>query len=346
MDFERHIVPVLLALAGVLAVTLAADCGSPVPALALFSRPERSEGFWFLAHWGLFIALVAALIDDENKRRSLFGAYVIGSGCVSLIGIASYATYALAGNGFKQEFSTLGNPVWLGQYAGLCACLCLFMWERAKRRQVYEVVGALNILMVFLCQGRGAAIAMVSAVLFVGWRTLSRRGAFVSGGAVALVLIGIPTMTLIPRVRRFDHIGFSDPRFAIWRVALKAIWDRPWLGWGQDGFLLAGGAQFPADRAHNLFLDWLIVGGVAGLVAWSALFAVVIWAIHRAFRGIERTALYAFLLVYFATNMTLFDTISTYALLGAVIGAVAASKPIYGGVKSKIWYYDPRFSHR
>ena len=65
----------------------------------------------------------------------------------------------------------------------------------------------------------------------------------------------------------------TKSRFQIWGMAIEGFKENPLLGWGQDNFNLVFNKYYDSrlydqepffDRAHNVFLDWLIAGGIVG----------------------------------------------------------------------------------
>lgn len=323
--------PILFALGAVLIVMAVADVMAPIPFMAFLSRYERMEGYVCLAHVAAFIFVAASVLDSEKLRRRFLGAHVIASAGVGIMGLFSYGSYVLAGRATAPVYSTLGNQVFLGQYAALTCCFAAYLMVEAtpRARRWLLAALALNMAMVFLSQGRMAALALLLGgavgVLTIGSHAHRRLllGATV-GAAVLLVLVPM-TIQAVPRIHRFIDPDFpNDPRLIIWRVAVQAIWARPWFGWGQEGLLVGGGYVHASDRAHNLVLDWLVAGGVFGGAAFAWLLLALRSGIKTVFAGAERAALYAFLAVYIATDMVLFDTLTTYIALGTVLAITVA----------------------
>ena len=63
-------------------------------------------------------------------------------------------------------------------------------------------------------------------------------------------------------------------------MAIKGFIEKPILGWGQEGFNFVFNKYYDPrmytqepwfDRAHNTYLDWLIVGGALGLLSYLAI---------------------------------------------------------------------------
>lgn len=322
--------PILFAFAGVLVVLVIADAQSPVPMLAFYSRNERMEGFVAFVHLGVFLFLLTALLDTDSLQRRFLAAQVMGSVGVGVVGLLSYATYAVGTRPDTQIFSTLGNPVFLGQYAALMFWVCAWLAFGAagRWRAFFYAAAGLNFAMVYLSQSRGAALALIAAAVVATWTAGSRRAAVWSSlailGALGILVLVPALVPELPRVRRFTDISLADPRIGLWRYVGGLIWERPFLGWGQEGLFAAGGFARHVDRAHNLILDWLIAGGVCGLCAGLWFLKAVQRAIADVYAAEKRPFFYAFLTVYIVTDMFLFDTLTTYLALMSVAGVLSA----------------------
>lgn len=144
-------------------------------------------------------------------------------------------------------------------------------------------------LVLCLTQTRGALLAAVVAVVCVGG--FRRRGSRVprtaiAGGLVGSVMVfallafgsGLIEGTVFGRMA---NLSFAAPsvveRVEIWRTAVRAICERPLLGWGPENFAAAfdahmrggsfheGGAGVWVDRAHSMFLQTAVTSGLTGL---------------------------------------------------------------------------------
>ncbi len=204
-----------------------------------------------------------------------------------------------------------------------------------------------------LTLARGAWLAaMVGGVVFtLLWfgnrlgRNL-KRGAWVAAGLLALA--GPVTVF----VAGSSGSGSAAARFTIWRAVLDLIRQRPLLGYGADNLGLVFPTVFPpelvyyqgraffVDRAHNVWLDWLVTTGIPGLLAFLLVMVTFLWAVGRAWRrplprrkrallaGI--TAAVGALLV---NNLVSFDITATATLfwlllgMGAGLAAPPAQRP-------------------
>jgi len=121
-----------------------------------------------------------------------------------------------------------------------------------------------------------AAGGIITIVLIVGLFVTFKESSFIQGN---------------PYLARVASISLSEAstRFEIWGMALEGIKERPILGWGQGNYnyvfnqyykpsLYAQEAWF--DRVHNIVMDWLIAGGILGLLAY---FSILVAAIYYLF---------------------------------------------------------------
>jgi hypothetical protein len=77
-------------------------------------------------------------------------------------------------------------------------------------------------------------------------------------------------------------------RFTVWNLAFEGFKERPLLGWGQEGFNFVFNTYYTPelwsqepwfDRAHNIFLDWLIAGGILGLLGYLSLYVFMLYLV-------------------------------------------------------------------
>jgi len=124
-----------------------------------------------------------------------------------------------------------------------------------------------------------------------------------------------------------------------WYSGWQGFKERPILGWGPENFVLAHAKHFDArhftgmgsetiwDRAHNIVLEMLITMGIIGLLSYLSIFVVVFWLLIKRFREkrIELTTIAVFgvmLVVYFAHNLFIFDTMANYFMFFLVLGYI------------------------
>lgn len=164
-------------------------------------------------------------------------------------------------------------------------------WERVER----ALAGVAAVLVALTLVGTGARSAWVgvagAAVVVLLVRPAPVRWK-VGLGAAAVVGVGM-VLVATPAGPRLVALGDADApggraRLDEWRVAARVVADHPVLGVGPEGYRIAfpgavdegyeaahGRDPLP-DRAHSAPLDLALAGGVPGLVAWLAVWAIVL----------------------------------------------------------------------
>lgn len=136
---------------------------------------------------------------------------------------------------------------------------------------------------------------------------------------------------------RYANISISDTksqaRNYIWPMAIKGFIENPILGWGQENFNYVFNKYYDSrmwsqeqwfDRAHNVFLDWLIAGGILGFVSYLALYLIPLWyTFKRSTLAIgDRSLLVGLLIAYGIHNVFIFDNISSYILFFGLLAYI------------------------
>ncbi|MEK7148091.1 MAG: tetratricopeptide repeat protein, partial [Patescibacteria group bacterium] len=99
----------------------------------------------------------------------------------------------------------------------------------------------------------------------------------------------------------------------------------PVLGWGQENFTYVFQKYYRPemynlepwfDRAHNVFLDWAIAGGLLSLFIYLSLYFFALSSIWQKgnFSYIEKSVLTSLLAAYFFHNIFVFDHLFSYVL--------------------------------
>ncbi|MDP2651332.1 MAG: O-antigen ligase family protein, partial [bacterium] len=149
-----------------------------------------------------------------------------------------------------------------------------------------------------------------------------------------------------PVLERFANISGTElksgGRAFVWPMALEGIKENPILGWGQENFNYVFNENYKAemfrlepwfDRAHNIFLDWGVAGGLLGLLAYLSLYAAILYLIWRPARPspgggksdiphTEKSILTGLLAAYFFHNFFVFDHLISYVLFFSLLAYV------------------------
>jgi len=258
---------------------------------------------------------------------------------------------------------------------------------------VYIPILIMQVVIIYNTATRGSILGLigglfVSAILIA---IFEKRNIFLKktalGGVIAIVaLVGVflsvknsDFVTSSPILSRFANISWNEnktqARGYVWPMALKGFTERPILGWGQESFNYIFNKNYnPAmygqeqwfDRTHNVILDWLVAGGLLGLLGYLSIFLASFWLLWRlpeggsalgswskiwqAIRSIfrrrsddgeptnavgftitERSILTGLLLGYFFHNIFVFDNLISYIFIFTIFAYIhsqEASRPM------------------
>lgn len=96
------------------------------------------------------------------------------------------------------------------------------------------------------------------------------------------------------------------------------------------------------DRAHNIFLDWAVAGGLLGLSSYLILYVALIFSIWKLAVGLshaEKSVLTGLIAAYFFHNLFVFDHLISYVLffsLLAYIHSISSGELFWKQAISKI----------
>lgn len=258
--------------------------------------------------------------------------------------------------------ATLGNSGFYGKYLMLVLFMSLFLFlveEKKGWKRFAIFFMALNGILLVVNGTRAAWVGTaVGAMAFsLGWFFLVWKGTFsrnlVRIGGMALIAIALFGIILVTQTDGFkDNIIFErarglisditnheNPRFALWKVGFQAWKEHPILGTGLESFMSQYDrfnkpdfrlSRIPElenfDRAHNVYVDMLVMGGLLGLLSYFALF---IAAFAMLIRSLERIGILgaltlgSLLIASSVYNFFGFDLVVTYIPLFIILGFVA-----------------------
>ncbi|MDD4761690.1 MAG: O-antigen ligase family protein [Candidatus Pacebacteria bacterium] len=337
-----------------LAVIGAADYFGVNPYRSFWSRFERMDGYLNLIHLVLFF-LAAGFAFKKRKDWFWFFNTTLFVSVIEFF----YALLQKLGKiesiigGFRAE-GTFGNPTYLAAFALFAFGIALMLLTESSKswqKIVFSSVALVNLITMYMSATRGVFVALfVGFIIFSGIiffiKTEGKKIKILKKASLSGLLILLSLSALIwffrdssfvsenETLRRLTSISFSDRttmgRFLVWEIALKGAREYPVLGWGQENFVDVFNKYYdPAlynqemwfDRAHNVIMDWLVAGGVLGLLSYIFIFGAVGFVIFRVIKtekDEEKKISGAILLVlfvsYFIQNIFVFDNMATYAM--------------------------------
>lgn len=261
--------------------------------------------------------------------------------------------------------STIGNSAYYAVYCLFFAFIAAILWTHAKgkgEKWFYGIIAFLNLLSLFYSGTRGTMIGLivgsVVALSLLAWKEHGKARKMLGIALVSLVIVisGIFLMkdtALIkssPTLSRLASISPTDittmSRLNIWKISFEAWKERPIFGYGQENFSNIFAKKFVPDRmwqlepwydrSHNVFFDWLIAGGILGLVSYLSLFVVAFYLMwlrkgikDEEFSIPERGLLTGLLVGYFIHNVFVFDNLTSYILFIFILAYIVGKT--YGG---------------
>jgi O-antigen ligase len=324
------------------------------PTQAFWSNFERGEGAFQIMHYALFFILSTILFSDQKTILRAVKATILTSILLCIYGFGQLYFDANPNQALAQKFGiiaassrisgTLGNPSYLAGYLIISIALIIYMLRRAKRpfqKILWGILAAIEAFALLQTGTRGALLAVIVGIFAVLiaeiWFAHTRKGQLIAFSVLTICTIsGIGFLATnqatfwkhIPVVNRFLNISGAlkeiQPRLWTWGSAVAGVIERPLTGWGAENFPYAFdkyynpkhfGIESFFDRTHNVFLEYLISGGVLLLLAYLAIFFFYYKEIRRYPRNLWKSILFALPIAYFTQGFFLFDVLPVYIIL-------------------------------
>lgn len=333
------------------------------PHKAFWSNYERMDGWVTFAHLYILFVVLAAVLSAENLWRKWWLAFVAGSALVAVNGLAQIAGIAAIHQGATRIDASLGNAEYYAGY--LLFTIAIALWQAFETRNKkdawlrYSLFGLaiVQIVLLFATGTRGTLIGLVAGGIFgsILWAIEAgkqgRKSAAIVFASLVLLVGGLfvaRDTSFINNNQNLDRLASVfqlkealGPRLTIWDMAIQGIKERPLTGWGQEGFNYVFStyyhpsmyAQEPwFDRAHNMYLDWAVSGGIPAAIFFVLVLASATIALYRArVSRFERVFLLSALAAYAVQGLAVFDNLFSYIPLVAVLAMahMASSRPIH-----------------
>ncbi len=306
--------PLFIAVSFFVAIFTLAGFTGINPSGSFWSNFERGEGSFLMLHFYVFFVLLLALFGKEDNWKNLFRVSVVAGVLVMLYGLAGARGWpGFVGVSFCDRFAgSLGNPAYIGTYTIFVLFYVGYLlasgdW-RSRIWQRWNLPFLIFLSLYFfvfltLSQTRGGflglGVSVIVVLLYLAFFLPSKKWRRIAlGGALGLALLGSlgvyyrQYINLAPWCaeggNRILDVSFSGAtigtRFVLWQQSIEAWKERPILGWGPENFSIAFEKYYNPvhtvwfDRAHNIFFDYLVFGGILGLLSFVGMFAVFYWS--------------------------------------------------------------------
>jgi O-antigen ligase len=258
--------------------------------LSLWWAPYKNPSVqWFISllmYTVLFGVVLQGIRTTQHVRQVVM--VVVGMGfCEGALGIVQYVWL-----GEARAKGTFFNPNFFATYEVAVLSIALALLSGVPRSEMkrWQSVFLWSIVAITLCafmvaQSRGALLALVTAVIFIGCYRFGKI-------ALLILIVSLVAGAVIPNPlkQRMVSVAAQDPyafsRVDIWKNSVERIADRP-LGIGLGMYKYSSFQyRFPiessivryvkrAESAHNEYLQMAVELGVGGLAIF--LFGIGIW---------------------------------------------------------------------
>ncbi len=274
---------------------------------------------WLPTHQG------ATRVDASLGNSAYMAVYMLMSA-----GISAYMVFAHA---IKR-----GNMILLSVYVTATVLFSFVLFQTATRGTILGWIGALLL---------GCAVYALWGRKEGGQSNLSRS---IAAGVIGLTLI-LGVLFYFNRnaewiqknnvLGRLATISLTETkgqaRGYVWPMAVKGVFESPktaLLGLGQENFNYIFNSHYNPkmwsqeqwfDRAHSVFLDWLVAGGLLGFLSYLALYGLSLAYIVRSKFSIgEKSALIATFVGYGIHNIFVFDNQTSYVMFFTLLAFISA----------------------
>lgn len=338
-----------------------ADAFGVYPFKSFFSNYERMEGWIMISHLFAYFVVAQSVLTTEKLWKKWWHASLGVSLIVAFIGLLQLAGMVAINQSGVRLDARIGNSTYLGVYMLFHVFMATLFLGRAwvekmpgKRTGIFLGYGAVILLdsfILFFTATRGAILGLIGgaalSALLVVFMAPRSRVAWRAGGIVVaslLVLIGgfwavreqtwVQNIEPLFRLAEIAREGFPLARQLNIEMAIQGFNERPVLGWGQENYAAVFDKYYDPrmyaqeqwfDRTHNIVFDWLIAGGIFGLLGYLALYVFALLMIWRsgAFALYERAILTGLFAGYFFYLLFTFDNLTSYILFIAVLAYIS-----------------------
>ncbi len=339
------------------------------PFKSFWSNFERMEGYVHILHMFAFFLMTTAVFKTKQSWFVLLNSSLGISVIMGIQGFMEYSkphegTIRIAGP--LGNSSYLG--VYALVHVFMAGFLIFKVLDKKKLEEVWGWVVSyvsliiLNTVVLFNTGTRGSmaglfagvVIAAILIAIFEKKRIAYRKTALwlLASVVVVVAFLGIfkessfiknsPLLNRFASLVRWDVVSVINTeghsRTLLWSMASKGVQERPLLGWGQDNFPYVFSKYYDPkmyaqeqwfDRTHNVFFDWLIAGGILGLLSYLSMFAALIYIVWKKKEGhdwdiAQKAALTGLFAAYFVHNLFVFDNLTSYILCFMLFAYIAS----------------------
>lgn len=313
--------------------------------------------------WAFFVIASNVFGNSQESKKywhGWFNASLFFASIVAIYGLVQLWGGAVIHQGSTRIDASLGNAAYMAVYMLIHVFVAGYMFFVTRKKDissnyilswVYAVLFLVFSFLVFETQTRGTILGLIGGIVLAltvyavfGRNETNNNRMIAMGGIVLIIVAGIVFWSYRDSnfvknselLNRLATISWNDTktqaRGYVWPMAIKGFTERPVLGWGQENFNYIFNTNYHPkmwnqeqwfDRAHSVFLDWLVAGGLLGFLSYISLYIILFIAIWRSPLGIDKKSVLTGLVSAYAVhNIFVFDNIASYVFFFAVMAFV------------------------
>lgn len=351
-----------------------ADIFSANPFKSFWSNFERMEGWVTIFHLFMYFVVAGSMLPVMKLWTRFLQLSVAVSVIEIFYGFLQIMGKATIHQGGVRLDGTFGNASYLAIYMLFHIFITAFLLLRERWNKpmqwTYGVIMLLQFYILLHTASRGVTLGLLVGIFvsliimafFEKERLVLKKWSRIALAAAVVVVVAFiglrqaPFIKSNPSLERIASISFKEAtaRFNIWSMAIEGFKERPILGWGQESFNFVFNKYYDPklytqeqwfDRSHNVFFDWLIAGGVLGLLSYLSIFLAFLLCLWRdelskfsfmaflkrrswipsesvGFSTSEKALLTGLVAGYFFQNLFVFDNIGSYILFFSLLAMI------------------------
>ena len=286
-------------------------------ALSSLAGNTAIASLWTLREEWLFLAIPIAffVFRGDQATERILPVLATGLCLITIYGIIQHFTSAhwfrddpvATAGGLVRLSGNFCHPLTYGNFIVTATLFVLgYLTRRYARlttlpRLIYIIASLTGLVAISLLNSRGPMLAAVASLLFLA--LLARRLRYLLPVLIGCLLISIwlsPGLVDVFSKRFARDLESTDPhsRLYIWNNAVDIISDNPVFGVGPGNFETAYVHQittapephYPMGHAHSDYLNIAAVAGLPGLLAYLAVWILILKRFLATSRNREATA--------------------------------------------------------
>lgn len=312
------------------------------PGFSFWSNFERAEGGFQIIHYVTFYVLLISTYTTKQHWKWLISFLLIETLYVMLYATAQ--AFGIAPSFFigsaSQVAGTLGNASYLGGYMIFIFFYLYWMSQNTKSVKTWTMLAWYTLWAIFVfyrskttaalgAVGIGGVVGLLLLIphlhLYYFEKLNKKAKTFFYAFLVLLIsFITFGSLFLVSAEKGGNILEAFNTRFWTWGSAYQGFLERPLLGYGAESFPSVFdmyynpnhfGRESWFDRAHNIFIDELMNGGILLLLAYIGIFIAYYMSLKKIPSGIWRIIFLIMPLMFIIQGLTIFAILPTYLML-------------------------------